>query len=216
MAKITAILKTTLSLRRDIALQKLPGYRQVPMRSCGQWWSHRGVLTGTCAQEGGDAPRGATSTSRRTCPGRFARAGRRGNLRREVKRGNPSVVCNLQYDKLYVNHRCCLERCPGRVVPYTAEDESPGPGQDHVGLTVSSFSLKTSPTMMYSDPCPGQHQRGHRRLSPRRTPGSGSWRRPSWPWGASWPASGSYSPVSLLQSNSQWRKIADNNQTLEL
>ena len=39
---------------------------------------------------------------------------------REVKRGNPSVVCNLQYDKLYVNHRCFVwSDVQGRVVPYT-------------------------------------------------------------------------------------------------
>ena len=39
---------------------------------------------------------------------------------REVKRGNPSVVTNLQYDKLYVNHRCFVwSDVQGRVVPYT-------------------------------------------------------------------------------------------------
>ena len=39
---------------------------------------------------------------------------------REVKRGNPSVVCNLQYDKLYVNHRCFVwSDVQGRVVQYT-------------------------------------------------------------------------------------------------
>ena len=70
---------------------------------------------------------------------------------REVKRGNPSVVCNLQYDKLYVNHRCFVwSDVQGRVVPYTpvtlvyseimTNNVSPGGGrargwgQDHVRL----------------------------------------------------------------------------------
>ena len=39
---------------------------------------------------------------------------------REVKKNTPSSVCNLQYDKLYVNHRCYVwSDIQGRVVLYT-------------------------------------------------------------------------------------------------
>ena len=39
---------------------------------------------------------------------------------REVKKNCPSSVCNLQYDKLYVNHRCYVwSDTQGRVVQYS-------------------------------------------------------------------------------------------------
>lgn len=39
---------------------------------------------------------------------------------REVKKNTPSVVCQLQYDKLYVNHRCYVwSDVQGRVVPFS-------------------------------------------------------------------------------------------------
>ena len=39
---------------------------------------------------------------------------------REVKKNTPSVVVNLQYDKLYVNHRCFVwSDVQGRVVPFS-------------------------------------------------------------------------------------------------
>ena len=39
---------------------------------------------------------------------------------REVKKNCPSSVCNLQYDKLYVNHRCYVwSDVQGRVVQYS-------------------------------------------------------------------------------------------------
>ena len=38
---------------------------------------------------------------------------------REVKKNNPSAVCQLQYDKLFVNHRCYVwSDLQGRVVPH--------------------------------------------------------------------------------------------------
>ena len=39
---------------------------------------------------------------------------------REVKKNCPSSVCNLQYDKLYVNHRCYVwSDVQARVVQYS-------------------------------------------------------------------------------------------------
>ena len=39
---------------------------------------------------------------------------------RELKKNNPSAVCTLQYDKLYVNHRCYVwSEVQGRVVEFT-------------------------------------------------------------------------------------------------
>ena len=39
---------------------------------------------------------------------------------RELKKNNPSAVCSLQYDKLYVNHRCYVwSDVQGRVVEFT-------------------------------------------------------------------------------------------------
>ena len=41
-------------------------------------------------------------------------------FQREVKKHSPSSICSLQYDKLYVNHRCYVwSDIQGRVVEYT-------------------------------------------------------------------------------------------------
>ena len=73
----------------------------------------------------------------RTCPGRtvgdstgddkslLARRVRESRLElrkfmRELKKNNPSAVCSLQYDKLYVNHKCYVwSDVQGRVVEFT-------------------------------------------------------------------------------------------------
>ena len=54
---------------------------------------------------------------------------------REVKKNTPSVVCQLQYDKLYVNHRCYVwSDVQGRVVPFS-------PVSHFVALKMSNLTI---------------------------------------------------------------------------
>ena len=51
---------------------------------------------------------------------------------REVKKNCPSSVCNLQYDKLYVNHRCYVwSDVQARVVQYSPVSLGRGRGILH-------------------------------------------------------------------------------------
>lgn len=146
--KINSILKQTLSLRRDIVITKAARMQTGPdVGGCRpivvtfEDFNDREQVLRKAAMLKGSNIHITEDMSRlvsRPCLGfyistmmifvcRRVRESRQ-ELRkymREVKKNCPSSVCNLQYDKLYVNHRCYVwSDVQARVVQYSPGDEA--------------------------------------------------------------------------------------------